>query len=151
MLDHQFRRFRDPNTAESHFGGEVVKVVTELPSYYWHTNCYAGASFFRPCETPLRYEIGVDRIMWGQDYPHIEATYPYTTEALRNSFAGVDTDEVARMVGLNAAEVYGFDLDALAPVAERVGPTVGEVAVPLEEIPADSRSIAFAGESVKPW
>ena len=55
------------------------------------------------------------------------------------------------MVGLNAAEVYGFDLDALAPVAERVGPTVGEVAVPLEEIPADSRSIAFAGESVKPW
>ncbi len=122
MLDHQFRRFRDPNTAESHFGGEVIKTVTELPSHYWHTNCYAGASFFRPCETPLRHEIGIDRIMWGQDYPHIEATYPYTTEALRNSFAGVATDEVARMVGLNAAGVYGFDLDALAPVAERVGP-----------------------------
>jgi len=151
MLDHQFRRFRDPNTAESHFGAEVVKTVTELPSHYWHTNCYAGASFFRPCETPLRHEIGVDRIMWGQDYPHIEATYPYTKEALRNSFAGVDTDEVARMVGLNAAAVYGFDLDALAPVAERVGPTVAEVAVPLDEIPADSRSIAFAGENVKPW
>src|SRR6478752_3074286 len=82
MLDHQFRRFRDPNTAESHF-------------------------------------------------------------------AAVEPDEVARMVGLNAAEVYGFDLDALAPVAERVGPTVAEVAVPLDEIPADSRSIAFAGESVK--
>ena len=102
MLDHQFRRFRDPNTAESRFGGEVVKMVTELPSHYWHTNCYAGASFFRPCETPLRHKIGVDRIMWGQDYPHIEATYPYTTEALRNSFAGVDTNKVARMVGLDA-------------------------------------------------
>jgi hypothetical protein len=25
------------------------------------------------------------------------------------------------------------------------------VAVPLDEIPADSRSIAFAGEGVKPW
>jgi hypothetical protein len=47
--------------------------------------------------------------------------------------------------------VYGFDLDALAPVAARVGPTVDEVAVPLDEIPADSRSIAFAGENVKPW
>jgi predicted TIM-barrel fold metal-dependent hydrolase len=151
MLDHQFRRFRDPNTAESHFGGEVIKTVTELPSHYWHTNCYAGASFFRPCETPLRHEIGIDRIMWGQDYPHIEATYPYTREALRNSFAGVDTDEIARMVGLNAAAVYGFDVDALAPVAARVGPTVAEVAVPLDEIPADSRSIAFAGENVKPW
>lgn len=87
----------------------------------------------------------------GPGLPHIEATYPYTTEALRNSFAGVDTDEVARMVGLNAAEVYGFDLDTLAPVAERVGPTVAEVDTPLDEIPADSRSIAFAGESVKPW
>jgi hypothetical protein len=32
-----------------------------------------------------------------------------------------------------------------------VGPTVAEVAEPLEEIPADSRSIAFAGENVKPW
>jgi predicted TIM-barrel fold metal-dependent hydrolase len=151
MLDHQFRRFRDPNTAESHFGAEVIKVVTELPSYYWHHNCYAGASFFRPCEAPLRHEIGIDRIMWGQDYPHIEATYPYTTESLRLTFEGVEPDEIARIVGLNAAEVYGFDLDALAPVAARVGPSVEEVAVPLDEIPADSRSIAFAGENVKPW
>jgi len=151
MLDHQYRRFSDPNTAESHFGGELLKTVTEPPSHYWHTNCYAGASFFRPCETPLRHDIGVDRIMWGQDYPHIESTYPYTREALRNSFAGVDTDEVARMVGLNAAEVYGFDLDALGAVAARVGPTVDEVATPLDAVPADSRSIAFAGENVKPW
>jgi hypothetical protein len=99
----------------------------------------------------LRHEIGVDRIMWGQDYPHIEGTYPYTTEALRNTFAGIDTDEVARMVGLNAASVYGFDLAKLAPVAERVGPTVEEVRVPLDAVPSDSRSIAFAGEGVKPW
>ena len=76
--------------------------------------------------------------MWGQDYPHIEGTYPYTTEALRNTFAGLPVDEVAPMVGLTAVEVYDFDLDVLAPVAERVGPTVDEVDVPLDEIPADS-------------
>jgi predicted TIM-barrel fold metal-dependent hydrolase len=151
MLDHQYKRFLDPNTAESHFGGELVKQVTEFPSHYWKTNCYAGASFFRPNEAPLRYEIGVDRIMWGQDYPHTEGTYPYTTEALRLTFAGIDTDEVATMLGLTAAAVYGFDLDALAPVAARVGPSVAEVNVPLTEIPADSRSIAFAGDPLKPW
>jgi predicted TIM-barrel fold metal-dependent hydrolase len=151
MLDHQYGRFRDPRTAESHFGGELVEQVTETPSHYWQTNCYLGASFFRPSEVPLRYDIGVDKIMWGQDYPHIEGTYPYTTEALRNSFAGVDRDEVAKMVGLTAADVYGFDLDVLAPVAAKVGPTVEAVAVPLDEIPADSLSIAFAGEAVKPW
>jgi predicted TIM-barrel fold metal-dependent hydrolase len=151
MLDHQYARFRDPNTAESHFGGELTKTVTESPSYYWRKNCYVGASFFRPCETPLRHEIGIDKIMWGQDYPHIESTYPYTTEALRHSFAGLDAGEVAQMVGLNAARVYGFDLDLLSDTAARVGPTVDEVAVPLDVIPAVSRSIAFAGESVKPW
>ena len=29
------------------------------------------------------------------------------------------------MVGANAADLYGFDLEALAPIAARVGPTVG--------------------------
>jgi predicted TIM-barrel fold metal-dependent hydrolase len=151
MLDHQYSRFTDPSTAESHFGGELVKKVPEPPSYYWKANCYAGASFFRPVEAPLRYDIGVDKIMWGQDDPHTEGTYPYTVEALRHTFAGIDPDEVGPMVGLNAAGVYGFDLDLLAPVAARVGPRVDEVNVPLERVPADSHSVAFAGEALKPW
>jgi hypothetical protein len=89
--------------------------------------------------------------MWGQDYPHTEGTYPYTREALRHTFASVPTDEVAAMLGENAARVYGFDLDALAPIAARVGPTVEEVATPLDEIPADAYSVAFTGEKPKPW
>ena len=55
------------------------------------------------------------------------------------------------MVGGNAAEVYGFDLDALAPIAARLGPTVDEIAVPLTEIPDDAYSVAFTGEQPKPW
>jgi predicted TIM-barrel fold metal-dependent hydrolase len=144
MLDHQYERFSDPGTAESLFGGELVKEVPEPPSYYWKANCFAGASFFRPVEAPLRYDIGVEKIMWGQDYPHTEGTYPYTG-------AGSDPGEVRAMVGLNAARVYGFDLELLAPVAARVGPRVAEVNVPLDEVPADSRSIAFATEELKPW
>ena len=45
------------------------------------------------------------------------------------------------MIGGNAAELYGFDLDALAPVAAHVGPTIDEVAQPLDvstEIPDDA-------------
>jgi len=41
-------------------------------------------------------------------------------------------------VAANAAALYGFDLDTLAPIAERVGPTVAEVASPLTELPADA-------------
>ena len=121
------------------------------PSETWARNCFLGSSFLRPSECALRYEIGVDKIMWGQDYPHAEGTYPYTTEALRNTFADVPIDEVAAMVGENAARFYGFDLDALAPIAARVGPTVDEIAVPLDEIPADAYSVAFTGEAAKPW
>ena len=76
--------------------------------------------------------------MWGSDYPHDEGTHPYTTESLRRSFAGTDPDELQQLLAGNAARVYGFDLDALAPIAARVGPTVDEVAVPLDTVPADS-------------
>jgi predicted TIM-barrel fold metal-dependent hydrolase len=151
MMDHAYSRFRNPDTAESRFGGELVKAVTEPPSYYWQRNCYVGASFLRPCEAPLRYDIGVDRIMWGSDFPHTEGTYPYSTEALRNTFAGIATDEVAAMVGINAADVYEFDLDLLAPIAAKVGPKVDEVDVPLDSVPPDSASGAFAWDSLKPW
>lgn len=40
------------------------------------------------------------------------------------------------------------DLDLLTPLAQRVGPTVAEVDTPLDVIPPDSRSLAFAGDSV---
>jgi hypothetical protein len=52
------------------------------------------------------------------------------------------------MIGGNAAALYGFDLDALAPVAARVGPTVAELHDPIApaDIPADARKCpAFAG------
>jgi hypothetical protein len=81
--------------------------------------------------------------MWGSDYPHDEGTHPYTTESLRRSFAGTDPVELQQLLAGNAARVYDFDLDALAPIAARVGPTVDEVAVPLDTVPADSNSPAF--------
>ena len=56
-------------------GGRNLK-----PSEYFTRNFWVGASFLRSSESSLRYEVGVDRIMWGADYPHSEGTYPYTTE-----------------------------------------------------------------------
>jgi hypothetical protein len=57
-----------------------------------------------------------------------------------------------KMLGLTAAEVYAFDVDALWPIAERVGPTVGELNVPLDAPPPDSRSLGFTMETFhRPW
>jgi hypothetical protein len=52
---------------------------------------------------------------------------------------------VQRCVGANAAQLYGFDLDVLAPLAARFGPLVDEVAEPLAlgDYPPASTSNAF--------
>jgi hypothetical protein len=79
--------------------------------------------------------------MWGTDYPHTEGSYPYTKEMLRLTFFDVDPDEIQQMVAGNAAAVYGFDLEQLAPLASRVGPRKSEIAEPLRysDIPAAAR------------
>ena len=46
-----------------------------------------------------------------------------------------NSDDDRRIGGGNAARVYGFDLEARAPLAERAGPTVGELARPLDRLP----------------
>ena len=111
------------------------------PSEYFARQCHIGASFLAPNECAMRHEIGIDRIMWGTDYPHIEGSYPYTRELLRLSFAGVEPAEIQQLVAENAARLYGFDLDALAPLAARVGPTKREIAEPLaySDVPAPAR------------
>ena len=46
--------------------------------------------------------------MWGSDYPHKEASSPYSREAIALSFAGVPREETAQMLSGNAAKLYGF-------------------------------------------
>ncbi|TJZ51187.1 amidohydrolase [Streptomyces piniterrae] len=139
-------------TAESRFGAGLAEKMGAAPADIWRDHCYVGASFMRPHEVPLRHRIGLDKIMWGSDYPHDEGTHPYSREALRLAYAGLPPSEVTAMLSGNAARVYGFDLALLAPMAARVGPTPAELAEPLETVPADATSPAFAkGGAVRVW
>lgn len=141
------RMASEVGSQEAEFGRDVMSRLSLTPSEYWARQCHIGASFIRREEVDLRHRVGVERIMWGNDFPHREGCWPFSTEHLRLAFAGVTTDEVAAMVGGNAARVYGFDLDALAPVAGRIGPAVADVARPLDssDIPAEAlRCPAFA-------
>ena len=118
-------------------------VLPLAPSEYFHRNVYVGSSFPSPVDAAARHDIGVSHCLWGRDYPHYEASWPYTRELLRRSFAGTDPVELQQVLAGNAAEVYAFDLDALAPIAARVGPTHAEIAEPLETVPADATSPGF--------
>jgi predicted TIM-barrel fold metal-dependent hydrolase len=128
------------------FGGELgpaSMMLPRRPSEYFADNCFVGASFPAPSDAAVFERIGLDKVMWGSDYPHREGTYPYSVESLRLAFSDWDEHDLRRILSENAARVYGFDLDALAPVAAECGPTVGQVATPLDERPADATSPAF--------
>jgi predicted TIM-barrel fold metal-dependent hydrolase len=150
-LDFFFDRMRNADgSQEQVWGLAVVERLSLRPSEYWARQCHVGASFIRPAEVALRDAVGIDRIMWGSDYPHKEASFPFSREALRVAFAGVPSNEVAKMVGGNAAALYGFDLDALAPLAAEVGPLVTDIERPIRaaDIPAAAvKCPAFAGLS----
>ncbi len=98
------------------------KGLSLKPSEYWARQCYVGASMMSRHESEMRHEIGVDRIMWGSDYPHLEGTWPHTRQKLQGAFKGIPEAEVRLMLGENAARVYNFDAQELAADVERVGP-----------------------------
>jgi hypothetical protein len=117
----------DREHAAKKLGKELTSHLTMRPSEYFDRNCSIGASNTRRRELARRYEIGIGNIMWGTDFPHPEGTWPHTKEWLRSAFHDIPVDEAQAMLGTNAADVYGFDVGALAPVAERIGPTPDEL------------------------
>ncbi len=106
---------------------QLGQLLPLKPSEYYARQCYVGASYMDEGEWEARQELGVERVMWGSDYPHIEGSWPHTVERLGKAFKDIPKEEVARMVGLNAAEVYGFDLDKLLPLAEEYGPPLDSI------------------------
>jgi predicted TIM-barrel fold metal-dependent hydrolase len=97
------------------------------PSEYYRRQVFIGASFMDEGEWDTRHSLGIDKLMWGSDYPHLEGSWPNTQATLQHVFKAVGSTDVARMLGGTAAEVYGFDLALLQPLAEKLGP-------PLESI-----------------
>ena len=117
----------DREHAAKKIGPQLTAPLTMRPSDYFDRNCAIGASNTRRRELARRYEIGVSNLMWGNDFPHPEGTWPHTKEWLRGAFWDIPVEETRSILGANAAMMYDFDVDALAPLVERVGPTPDEL------------------------
>lgn len=109
--------------------------LKKSPSEYWRSNCWAGASSIKQSEVRLRHEIGVDRMMFGRDYPHPESTWPNTFDWFREAFAGLPIDEIRAIVGDNAIRCYGLDRATLQAVADRIGPRLEDLSLDAEVDP----------------
>lgn len=92
------------------------------PSEYFRRNIRVGSSAMSRREAEMRHEIGLSTILWGTDYPHPEGTWPVTRKLMVETFHGLPEEDIEAMFGGNAAGFYGFDLDVLLPLAEKIGP-----------------------------
>ena len=78
-----------------------------LPSETWRENIFV--EFMEdPMGVKMHEVIGADNMMWGNDYPHAESTWPRSMEFLDKAFAG-QPDEVRRKItSENATKLYHF-------------------------------------------
>jgi predicted TIM-barrel fold metal-dependent hydrolase len=52
--------------------------------------------------------VGVDRIVWGSDYPHADSTFPGALDELRTTIASLRAEEQQRILSANAAALYAL-------------------------------------------
>jgi len=143
-LDGTLERIRKTGSqGELRFGDEskLEKSATE----YFRQNCYMAISQPKPSDVEAIETLGIDRCMWGSDYPHDEGTHPFTREHLRQLFSDRDEAWMRTFLAGTAAKVYDFDLDALAPIAATYGPEVAEITKPLVDLPPDANEALLAG------
>lgn len=97
------------------------------PTEYFQRQCHLGASFLPAHEAADRHRIGVEKLMWGSDFPHLEGTWPNTMDALRATFSDVPEREIRQILGGNALATYGFDAELLAPIGAAIGPRLEDI------------------------
>jgi predicted TIM-barrel fold metal-dependent hydrolase len=82
--------------------------LPKLPSEYFRLHGFASFQEDKPgLDLAERYTL-VDNLMWGNDYPHHEGTWPLSAEAIERTMGGLSDAARAKVLGLNAARFFGF-------------------------------------------
>jgi predicted TIM-barrel fold metal-dependent hydrolase len=85
-----------------------------MPSEYYRKHCRATFGDDKP-GIDLVESYGLEQnFMWGNDYPHHEGTWPHSAAAIERTMSSISDETRARILGLNAAEFFGFKVPAWA-------------------------------------
>ena len=83
-----------------------------LPSEYFRMH---GAASFQEDQVGLdlavKYNL-VDNILWANDYPHHEGSWPHSAQAIERTMGGLTDEQRARILGLNAVRLFKFNVPA---------------------------------------
>ena len=83
-----------------------------LPSEYFRRQ---GFSSFQEDKAGLalaREFNLLDNFLWANDFPHHEGSWPYSAQAVERTMGHLNDAERAKILGLNAARIFRFDVPA---------------------------------------
>jgi len=86
--------------------------LKQLPSEFFKEQ---GFCTFEEDITGLKLvqEFGlIDNVMWANDYPHHEGTWPHSAACIERDMQHLSDEERAKILGLNAARVFKYDVPA---------------------------------------
>lgn len=87
----------------------VSPKLKQKPSDYWKQHGHASFQD-DPIGVENRQWMGVDTIMWGNDYPHIEGTWPYSEQVTNTFPEDLPRAEKEKIIGLNAARLFNIEV-----------------------------------------
>ncbi len=103
QIDHEYEVNRF--WAERSLG---LKRLKKRPSEYLREHAYWG--FFEDrAGIRQRYEVGVDRMLWSTDFPHLVTRWPHSREYFEMQTEGVPEDEKHLLAAGNAIRFFGLD------------------------------------------
>ncbi len=79
----------------------------ERPHDLWKRQFYATIEDDRPAIL-TRELIGINNLMWGSDYPHVDSTWPCSLAVLDEIFTDVPDDDRAKITYENVTALYGL-------------------------------------------
>jgi predicted TIM-barrel fold metal-dependent hydrolase len=87
----------------------VSPKLNDKPSEYFKR--HGHASFQEdPIGLELRQWLGLDALLWGNDYPHIEGTWPYSDQVTNRLMGDLKYEDKAKVIGLNAARLFNIEV-----------------------------------------
>lgn len=103
QMDHEYEVNR--YWAERYLG---LKPLKNRPSEYLKEHAYWG--FFEDkAGVRQRYEIGVDRMLWSTDFPHVVTRWPHSRQYFEWQTEGVPEEEKQMLAAGNAVRFFGLD------------------------------------------
>jgi predicted TIM-barrel fold metal-dependent hydrolase len=106
-MDHIYKRHRFWNKAQE---------LEKLPSEYFFNNIWLT---FQDDWTAFRCadQMNVDRLMWANDFPHSDSTWPLSQELLKEHTVSLSAHDCRRILRDNCVELFAINPPEQVPAA----------------------------------